>query len=587
MKRVHQNSKGNDNMRISDKTFKMGTKAADKALKSVVNRPISNRKLKEYEEQMRIRAPHEVLNECNIIECIQLQRKMYSHCRTAQKLVLASIIRSARNTEFGRKYNFHKIHSVSDYRRMVPVTGFEDYKEGFERLMKGEADYSFPGKAVFFHQTSGSTGAFKYIPESAMEKEARKALTKIRYIEMVLNTSTAGLRRVFPFFNAADAQMTEGGIPAGAASGRTVNSTSKLLKRFFAYSPLVVEELTDEALYYTIMRLTMAHSDLSAFLGNNAHMLTIFVDCAKENAEDIIKDIRYGTNKYQLSKELQEEEREALRPNPKRADELLELYKSDRFIPRYYWKDIVVASFWLGGSVGIFVDEIKPLLPEDTIYFDVGYGSSEAKINIPLIPNTPAGALSIATSFFEFVPQSGGDTLLAHELEDGEIYEVLITTYGGLYRYRLKDYVKVDGFTGDTPNIYFVSKSTDVANLVQEKAPGSALLTAVRSVVEKDNLGFVGCQVYTDSKKLCYVVCVETKRRPKDEAEFTKAIDDAICRENRLYSMFRYQVPQINPCEVVFMKEGWWDRLVDKSRKGNSTAAQVKVPVVVLKMPED
>ena len=60
-------------------------------------------------------------------------------------------------------------------------------------------------------------------------------------------------------------------------------------------------------------------------------------------------------------------------------------------------------------------------------------------------------AYSLLTSqvFFEFIPLVNTDsnepktTLLAKEIKVGEMYEIIVTTPGGLYRYRMGDIVKV------------------------------------------------------------------------------------------------------------------------------------------------
>ena len=47
---------------------------------------------------------------------------------------------------------------------------------------------------------------------------------------------------------------------------------------------------------------------------------------------------------------------------------------------------------------------------------------------------------------------------LAHELERGRTYSVVVTTGGGLYRYRLGDLVNVVGFEAGCPLLRFVGR---------------------------------------------------------------------------------------------------------------------------------
>lgn len=574
-------------MSKKNKLLGIVAKTADVVIKEALKRPLPAKKLMAIKEEASHRQLAEVMNELNLYDFIRTERALYDHCRTTQRLVLQNIVRTNADTEIGKKYHFDEIKSVSDFREKVPVSAWDDYAQDTERMAAGEEDILFPGKATFFYRTSGTTSDFKYIPESEREVVARKALSQARYLEMVSATSVKALTRVFSFYNRTAIAETDGGIPAGTASGRTAQMAGDASTKLSAYHPQLVEELEDEALYYTIMRTTIVFDDVSAILGNNAHMMTMMVDFAKEHAKEIIEDIRFGTNKYELSDLAKEKEAEALAPNPKRADELEKLLRNDQFTPRYYWPNLVLASFWLGGSVGVFVDEVREILPETTKFVDVGYGASEAKINIPLIPDTPQGALSIFSSFYEFLPEDGGEPLLADELEVGKTYEIMLTTYAGLYRYRLKDYVYVDGFTGDTPNIHFLSKSSDMANLVQEKLAGSLLANAIHETVEENGMSFALAQVYPDEATTSYAIYIEAGDVETSAEEFAGILDDALCEKLERYEIYRHHTNQLKPCRVRFMKAGWQEALSKKYAKGNATTAQVKIPVVVRQIPED
>ncbi|KAI4369846.1 hypothetical protein MLD38_018247 [Melastoma candidum] len=74
--------------------------------------------------------------------------------------------------------------------------------------------------------------------------------------------------------------------------------------------------------------------------------------------------------------------------------------------------------------------------------------------------------------YFEFIPvkeipwiseqvQAGGIPRLLGltEAEAGEEYEIIVTNFAGLYRYRLGDVVKVVGFHNATPELQFVCRS--------------------------------------------------------------------------------------------------------------------------------
>lgn len=508
---------------------------------------------------------------------------LFADCKGTQELLLMEMVRANAATEFGKAHHFDQISSVEEYRKNVPLSDWEDYEALSERLQNGEGDLIFPGKADFFYRTSGTTASYKFIPESEREAIARKAISRARNTEIFIMASRRAAWRIFPFFNKSLLAKTKAGIPCGTASGRSSELVSPELAARLTWIPQIVNEFDGDALLYVMLRCSIFYGDVTSLLGNNARMMKKLSDFGVAHAQEIIDDIRNGTCRYEMSDPLKEALKEQLTPAPERADELEALLKDGKFIPRYYWPQLIAAGFWLGGSVGVYVDEVRPLLPENTLYIDVGYGASETKINIPAKPETPAGVLSTFTTFFEFIPEGGGDPLLAHELEDGKNYELVITTNAGLYRYRLKDLVHVDGFTGNTPNLYFLTKLSDVANLAQEKIPGSMLIRAIQE--ETEEVGYGMAQVYPDPVTMSYVICLETKKVPEDEQAFSLELDEGLRRRLEQYDVYRNKL--LSPCGLKLMKEGWGNYLMKKYAKGNATEAQVKIPVVIDTLPEE
>ena len=553
--------------------------------KQLMKRPLAHWRALELKAAARKMQLSKILLGLDDYGFIKAEQMLLSDCKSTQEAVLMEMVSANKDTEFGKAHNFADIKSVEDYRKNVPLSDWDDYADYAERMQNGEADITFPGKATFFYRTSGTTAAYKFIPESEREAISRKAISRARNTEIFLMTSQKAANRIFAFFNKSSLDKTPAGIPCGTASGRSSELANQELIKRLTYVPQVVNEFEGEELLYVMLRCSICYSDVTALLGNNALMMKNLVEFAKNNALDLIEDIRNGSCKYEMSDSLKEMLKESLTPNPARADELLTLYNEGHFTPRYYWKYLMAAGFWLGGSVGVYVNEVRPLLPETTKYIDVGYGSSETKINIPTKPETPAGALATFCSFYEFIPEEGGEPLMAHELEEGKNYELVLTTNAGLYRYKLKDLIHVDSFTGNTPNIYFVTKISDVANLAQEKIPGSMLSGAVRDTVNEMGLEHVMTQVYPDADSKNYVICTEIKSIPDDMAAFEEKLDEGLRNKLEQYDIYRGKL--LNPLKVKLMKKGWSESLMKKFARGNATVAQVKVPVIIKEMPDD
>ena len=84
------------------------------------------------------------------------------------------------------------------------------------------------------------------------------------------------------------------------------------------------------------------------------------------------------------------------------------------------------------------------------------------------VPFEGGHPLAVQSHFLEFIDPDGR-VRLAHELERGQEYTPLLTTGGGLYRYRLGDRVLVDDFVHRTPSLRFVGRDDKVSDLFGEK----------------------------------------------------------------------------------------------------------------------
>ena len=82
------------------------------------------------------------------------------------------LIDTAKNTEWGIKYDFKSIRSIEDFKSRIPVQNYESLKPDIDRLMKGEQNILWPSDIKWFAKSSGTTaGKSKFIPVSAEAME--------------------------------------------------------------------------------------------------------------------------------------------------------------------------------------------------------------------------------------------------------------------------------------------------------------------------------------------------------------------------------------------------------------------------------
>lgn len=83
----------------------------------------------------------------------------------AQRETLRRLLRESAGTEAGRRYGFAEITSEEEYRRRVPLHGYEEIRDDVMRMVSGGTDILCPGRVRRYAQSSGTSGGkSKYIP---------------------------------------------------------------------------------------------------------------------------------------------------------------------------------------------------------------------------------------------------------------------------------------------------------------------------------------------------------------------------------------------------------------------------------------
>lgn len=113
------------------------------------------------------------------------------------------------------------------------------------------------------------------------------------------------------------------------------------------------------------------------------------------------------------------------------------------------------------------------------------YGATEGTIGMNPFVKKIEYVIIPDTVYYEFIPEKdinnkNPKTLCIEELKEGEKYEILLTNYMGLYRYRLGDVVKVVVKYNNTPTIEFLYRRNQVINMVSEKTNEEHLTNALK-----------------------------------------------------------------------------------------------------------
>jgi len=478
--------------------------------------------------------------------------KASHNVRQTQESILKRVIDSCRDTVFGREHGFGKIRSIMDYRRAVPVRDFEGHRAYVERMTKGEDNVLFPGKPLFYNTTSGTASKPKMIPVS--QEYFRKAHIKLS--RLWLYSCLRDNPRMFNGKNlasagAAEEGKTDDGTPYGSLSGAVYRNAPSVIKHLYSmpYSVICIKDYRKK--YYAMMRCALA-SDIAYIVVTNPSSLLKFHEVVMDNLQDLIRDIRNGSLREDVASEIPEDERGVILdkfvPDAARANFLegIANQNGDALRPKHYWLNLVCINTWKQGNCAQILPKLAGYFSESTVIREFGYMASEARGGIVLENDWSSSALSINTYHFEFIEESERNSenpiaLLAHELEVGKRYYILITNTSGLYRYDINDIIEVTGFYNQVPLFDFIRKGDGFTSLTGEKLTETQVIEAMERTGRILDVQFEYFTMCCDEKNLCYRLFVEFSNGTPGEKRriFEEEIDCRLAEINPEYESKR------------------------------------------------
>lgn len=512
-----------------------------------------------------------------------------------QNQLLLDLIKSNRDTRFGRDHHFDAIRSLSDYRAQVSVGDYERLRPYIDDAQNGDRNALTAEPILMFAMTSGSTGRPKLIPVTRTTRRNHRQLTRLWYYRALTDHPDLFSGKLLGLVSPAVEGRTTSGIPFGAASGLIYQSSPSWIQNAYAVPYEISEVKNFEAKYYLTMRLALEH-DIT-FLGTpNPSTILKLVETVNQNKYEIIKDICDGAiaSRLNLPPELRGALARRLRKNPARARRLESLIKNDGTLrPREYWPRLQLIGCWKGGSVGVRLKEFARWFGKATPVRDLGYMASEAQMTLPISDSGSAGILAIDENFYEFIPESEIDAsapaiLGCSELEAGANYYLVLTTAGGLYRYDINDVVRVVGFYNQTPLIEFVRKGRDVTNITGEKLHVNQVIQAMTQAQSAAGIAVRHFRACADVEKSLYSFFVELEGvMPAQERliQLLQELDASLRALNVEYAQKRESLRLGAPVLCV-MNPGWFERKANAALQLGTRDMQFK-PQLLSAIPEE
>ncbi len=457
-----------------------------------------------------------------------------------QLKVLNRLISDARNTEWGRKYDFKSIRNYREFKNRVPIQDYESLKPYIERLMRGEENILWPGEIMWFAKSSGTTNdKSKFIPVS---------------FETLEECHFQGGRDILTFYcaNVAETQIFDGkGLLIGGS--HKVNSFN-------------------ENSYY---------GDLSAVLLNN---LPTWVNLLKTPDKSIALMDDWEEKLDKMANQTINENVTNISGVPTWTLVLLEKLMKMKGANNIHelWPNL---ELYIHGGVSFepYKKPFSQVFKGSHINYLETYNASEGFFGLQNDLNDPSLMLMPDYGiFYEFIKvadlnRTDPPAYLLNEVELGENYAIIMSNNSGLWRYMLGDTIR---FTGKKPYKFTISGRTklfinafgeEVVIENAEKAIAHACHVTDSKVRE-----YTAAPIFLNSEKDAgHEWLIEFEQAPANIKEFTVALDDKLKEINSDYEAKRHKDIALKlPTVTTLPNNTFYSWLKQKGKLGG----QNKVP---------
>lgn len=479
-------------------------------------------------------------------ETLKFRRAANSQLRNIQANTLSQIINNSIDTAYGKEFGFARISNIADFCRQVPVNDFDTLLPFINRLENGEKQVLTADNLLMFEETSGTTSGTRLIPYTAKLQQAFN-----RALHPWLFDLHHHHHRLFggPAYWVVTPKMTtkkftSGGVPIGFASDS--DYFGAWAKPLIKAITVVAEEAGNiESIetwrYFTVLSL-LRHENLRLISLWNPTFFISLLQAIIEWHEPLCHDLKNGgftgLNKALADSGIVHNSR----PSSLRADTLKTAVRlaengEKSAFTKLLWPELALISTWTEGEATHGAAYLTEYFPDVAVQTK-GLLATEGAVTLP-IHNAPAPVLAARSAFFEFEEgeTGSGELRLADELIAGNRYRVIMTTFGGLFRYRLHDIVEMRGWYRNLPCLAFCGKEATVSDLAGEKLNAGHIQKIIDLLKHKDGVAFLAPQRPSLPGLPHYTLFMSNETR-RSVAELAERLEKALC-ENIHYSWCR------------------------------------------------
>ncbi|TYH43142.1 hypothetical protein ES332_D11G107900v1 [Gossypium tomentosum] len=539
---------------------------------------------------------------------------MTKDAENVQRETLKMILEENGCAEYLQNMGLNGRTDPESFKACVPLVTHKDLEPYIQRVADGAFSPILTGKPITtISLSSGTTqGKPKFVP---FNNELMETTLQIYH------TSFAFRNREFPIENGKALQFiysskhskTKGGLFAGTATTNVFRNPqfkkamTAMQSECCSPDEVIVGPDFHQSLYCHLLCGLIFHEEIQLVSSTFAHSIVLAFRNFEQVWEELCDDIREGVLTSRITfPSVRSAMAKLLKPNPELAD-LIEK-KCSRLSN---WYGLIPELFPNVKYIyGIMTGSMEPYLKKlrhyaaDVPLISADYGSSEGWIGANINPSLPPESTTYAVlpniGYFEFIPlkenveghmqENGNVSFLSTEpkpvglteVKVGEEYEVIITSFAGLYRYRLGDVVKVMGFHNSTPELKFVCRRNLMLTINIDKNTEKDLQLAVEEAAkliaeEKREVIDFSSNVDVSADPGHYVIFWEISGEVSDEVlkECCNCLDRSFVDAGYVSSR---KVNAIGPLELRVVWKGTFHKILDHYLRLGAVVSQFKTP---------
>ncbi|MCX7010846.1 MAG: GH3 auxin-responsive promoter family protein [Kiritimatiellaeota bacterium] len=344
----------------------------------------------------------------------------------------------------------------------LPPSDYANLQPWMERIQRGERQVLTTEPVPLLQPTSGSTSGTKLIPFTrSLQQEFRRALDPWIWSLYCAWPRLLWGRQYWAISPVTPPPAQETAVPIGFADDAAYLSPlqRRVARRLIAVPPEISNVHNHDAWQYLTLLFLLRERNLRFISIWHPSFLTTLMRAFERQRAVLLQDVRAGTIRADLAlaPDTRATLERLLRPAPQRAAELA---------TSPLWPRLQVISCWTDGWSQHATAELARYFPGVAIQ-GKGLLATEGVTTLPL-GRTAQRVCAVRSHVLEFA-DAAQRLHPVHELRPAERYSVILTTGGGLYRYRTHDLVEVTGFHRRTPCLRFLSRDDFTCDLVGEK----------------------------------------------------------------------------------------------------------------------